>query len=357
MKQKILFLLIVPFFLLASGCKSSKIENKKLSFDDMMGKNMECWQHIYTPLDFANLEFFRQLYLKKIQETNTLSQDLRIPKVIHFIWLGPKEFPRESIQNVLSWMQYHPDWKVKFWTDRPRHLPSEKMIESHLSSWSNKDLELCYTKTSNFAERSDLMRYEILLAEGGVYVDHDVKCMASLDQLNDRYELYCGLELPSQTPIPSSVHVTNNLIAARPGHPIIKRCVDWIPTRWDEVEMLYPGMEKNSIIARIANRTFIAFADSVRLLADKNTSDMVFPAFYFNAPSDAEAIYARHLYAGTWFQNENPFEKMARQRLMLLSKKVNKILLFSAVAFFINLIGFIVLFLRLNNKKRITDLK
>jgi hypothetical protein len=151
--------------------------------------------------------------------------------------------------------------------------------------------------------------------------------------------------------------VTNNLIAARPGHPVLRRCADWIPTRWDEIDMLYPGIDKSSVIARIANRTFLAFADSVRLLAGKDTSDMVFPAFYFNAPSDAEAIYARHLYAGTWFENENPFEKMARQRLMLLSKKVNKILLCTAVAFFINLICFIILFVKLNDKKRIADCK
>lgn len=355
MIKKMAYILLLPFFFMLTGCKNSKVSMKELSFDDMMGKQMECWQHVCTPLDYSNLDFFKQIYTKKLKEDFTLNEHLRIPKVLHFIWLGPKEFPRESIPNVLSWIKHHPGWEVKFWTDRARNLPSDAMKECFLSSWNNTDLELCYKKSSNYAERSDLMRYEILLSQGGVYVDHDVKCMTSFDSLHDKYELYCGLELPSQTPIPSSIHVTNNIIASRQGHPVLERCVKWIPTQWDEVEALYPGIDKMSVISRIANRTFLAFADSVRLLADKTTNDMVFPAFYFNAPSDEQAIYARHLYAGTWFQTENAFEKMARQRLMMLSKKVNKVLLFSGIAFFVNLLFFIILIIKISQNKRIRD--
>ena len=341
----VLFLLLMGLF----ACQKEKEKKPASTFEDMMGRQLECWQHVIAPVDFSNLAFFKDLFEKNVLSQPS-SSDIIIPKVLHFIWLGPKDFPRESIPNLLSWIEKHPGWKVKFWTDRKRHLPHAALEECLVKEWRYPSLEKCYAKSDNFAEKADLLRYEILLQEGGVYVDHDVKCFKSFEELNKEYELYCGLELPSDTPISSSIHVTNNLIAARPGHPILQRCVEWIPDHWDEIDALYPGSDKLSVIRRIANRTFVAFADSVRELAGKTTHDMVFPAYYFNAPTDDAAVYARHLYAGTWFQSENAFEKMARQRLMMLSKKVNKVLLFCGLAAAINLLVIGLLFFTIRRK-------
>ncbi|NDD58240.1 MAG: hypothetical protein EBZ47_03175 [Chlamydiae bacterium] len=346
------FLSMCILLFLCSCAKENKAQ-KELSYEDMMGKNMECWQYVSAPQDFANLAFFKDLYLKQSKQPSYFADsEAIIPKIIHFIWIGPGDFPKESIPNLQSWLLYHPDWQVKFWTDRPRHLPVSSITEYLITDWSCTELEKCYHKTCNFAEKSDILRYEILLREGGLYVDHDVKCFKSFDDLNSKYELYCGLELPSDTPTPSSIHVTNNLIAARPGHPVLQRCVQWLPAHWDEIEKLYPGSDKISMIRRIANRTFLVFADSVRALAGRETSDMVFPAFYFNAPTDNEAVYARHLYAGTWFQGENAFEKMVRQRLMNLSKKSNKILLFSLSASLLNFVGILFLIVYFTKKMK-----
>lgn len=345
LRLSVLFLLLISLF----SCQKEKEKSKVSSFEDMMGKQLDCWQHVIAPVDFSNLAFFKELFEKR--EQNKLStSDPIIPKVLHFIWIGPKEFPRESIPNIQSWVDNHPGWKVKFWTDRKRHLPHIALEECLIKDWHFEGLQQCYAKSDNYGEKSDLLRYDILLHEGGVYVDHDVKCFKSFDELNKQYELYCGLELPSDTPISSSIHVTNNMIAARPGHPILQRCVQWLPEHWDEIQALYPGSDKLSVISRIGNRTFAAFADSVRELAGKNTHDMVFPAYYFNAPRDEDAVYSRHLYSGSWFQSENPFEKMARQRLMMLSKKVNKILLFCGVATGINLLGIGLIFFTLRKK-------
>ena len=212
-------------------------------------------------------------------------------------------------------------------------------------------LKACYDKSENWAEKADVLRYEILYREGGVYLDHDVKCVQSLSTPCQSFEFFCGLELPSQTPLSSSVHVTNNLIASRPKHPILKQSIDWLADNWDRIETLYPGKDRDATILRVANRSFSAFAHSVRQLAGQDgRRDMVFPAFYFNAPTDKQAIFARHLYAGTWFENESAFEKMTRQRLMGLSKKVNKILLFVGALSGLNLIGFAFLFVQMRKK-------
>lgn len=335
MVKKILLVLSCVACLCSSCKKQTESKKDPMSFESMMGQDLPSWSFVKTKEDLDNLSFYKLLFEKDTRR----SQDHQpIPKVCHFIWIGPKEFPMESIENVKSWIANNPDWTFKFWTDRNRALPHPDMQRVLVQDFTFTQLQDCYEASENYAEKADVLRYEILFQEGGVYVDHDIKCIKSFGALNDSYDLYCGLELPSQTPLSSSVHVTNNLIGAIPHHPILKQSIDWLHSNWKEIESLYPGKDRDAVINRVAHRSFFAFINSVRELAGRTTADKVFPAYYFNAPKDEEAIYARHLFAGTWFENESAFEKMTRQRLMYLSKKVNKILLVCAVLAALNVL-------------------
>lgn len=355
MKNKCVLLILSS--LLFIGCAKAKPEKQRtVDFESLMGKDLPAWQYVQTQEDYDNLHFYRSLFEKNKPLLQGHLNAAKIPKVLHFIWVGPKNFPNESVENVKSWMAKNPDWTIKFWTDRKRPLPHPAMQLQLVQNLKFLKLEECYRLSDNYAEKSDLLRYEILFQEGGVYVDHDIKCFGSFDSLNNAYDLYCGLELPSETPLSSSVHPTNNLIAARAGHPILKQCMSWLADNWDRIEKEYPGKDKEAVIQRVGHRTFNAFADAVKTLAGKESqSDMVFPAFYFNAPSDKLALLARHLYAGTWFENESPFEKMTRERLMMITKKTNKILLFFGVATALNLIGLAAVFLTIKKKKSINQ--
>jgi hypothetical protein len=341
-------LILFAFFPLFFGC-SKKNEDKKIGsdFENLMGKGFPRWEYVQTPEDFENLHFFKEIYNKNFPLMTIKSALFRIPKVIHFIWIGPKPFPRESIENVRSWIARHPDWSCKFWTDRMRVLPHPKMQLCLIQDLKFLKLYDCYKKSDNYGEKSDILRYEILYQEGGIYVDHDVKCFKSFEPLNRAYDLYCGMEMPYKTCLSSSVLPTNNIVAARPGHPILKRCMEWLAEKWDQIESDYPGKDRDSVINRTAHRTFLALGESFKLLADKDGNhDIAFPAFYFNAPDDKLAIYSRHLYEGTWFENESAFEKLVRERLVKITKKTNNILLFFGVMSFINVIGFVLLFFK-----------
>jgi hypothetical protein len=345
MRKWILLLVLLPFCM---GCSKRTEKNQTAAdFETLMGKNYPAWQFVQTPEDFENLAFFKKLYERNIPRLAVKSQMVHIPKVIHFIWIGPKPFPLESTDNVRSWIARHPDWTFKFWTDRDRPLPHPKMQKMMIPDLKFLKLYECYKKSDNYGEKSDLLRYEILNQEGGIYVDHDVKCIKSFEAFNQAYDFFCGMELPYKTALSSSVLPTNNTVGARPGHPIIKHCMEWLAANWDRLEEEYPGKDRESVINRISHRTFFAFADSVRTLADKEGNhDIAFPTFYFNAPDEAHAIYSRHLYQGSWFENESVFEKAVRERLMKISKKTNKILLFFGVMSLINVMGFSLLFMK-----------
>lgn len=323
----------------------------RADFEQLMGKDLMAWEHVTSSEDFENLRFFKAIYEKNIHFLNTSTSEKKIPKLLHFIWVGPRNFPPKSIPYLRSWIEKHPDWTVYFWTDRDRPLPHPAMKRRDLLELKDSKL-FCYVdKTDNYAEKADLMRYEILFQEGGIYVDHDMKCFKSFIPLAASYDFFCGLEVPFTTQLSSSVFPTNNLIGCKPEHPILARCIEKVSERWEEIEKKYPGYDSDSVIQRVAHRTFSAFGESVIEQANINgNQDIIFPAFYFNAPKEALAIYAQHLYQGTWFEKETPFEKVTKERLVYLSKKVNKILLACTLMTFLNIFGFAFIILKTKNR-------
>ncbi len=312
-----------------------------------MGRSFPAWQYVQTAEDFDNLHFFKSLYNVNIPFLDVRSASLRIPKIIHFIWIGPKPFPRESVENIRTWIGKHPDWIFKFWTDRDRPLPHKQMKMVKVQDFTFLKLRECYKKSDNYGEQSDILRYEILFQEGGVYVDHDVKCLRSFESLNEAYDLYCGMELPRKTSLSSSILPTNSIIGSKANHPILACSIDWLYENWDRIDEAYPGKDRDSVIDRVSHRTFQVLGESLKKLAGKNGNrDIAFPTYYFNAPDDKLALFARHYYQGTWFENETVFEKLVRERLMKISKKVNKLLLFFGAFSFFSLVGFAFLFIK-----------
>lgn len=156
--------------------------------------------------------FFKSLY--EDDQTITLAgSELRIPKIIHQIWIGdvvPEEF--KSFQE--SWIRYHPDWQYKLWTQAD--IP-------HLSLY-NKDLCM---HAKNPGELSDMLRYEILYQWGGVYVDMDFECLKPLDILHHRYDFYVGIQ-----PLDSEVvQLGIGIIGSVPRHPLLMCCIGKIRER------------------------------------------------------------------------------------------------------------------------------
>lgn len=350
LKKWISLLVLLPLLV---GCAKKKEQKEKADFETLMGREYPAWQYVQTSEDFDNLHFFKMVYEKNIPFLNAKSTMLHIPKVVHFIWIGPKPFPRDSVENIRTWIAKHPDWTFKFWTDRDRPLPHKQMQMCRIQDLQFIKLYDCYKKSDNYGEKSDLLRMEILYQEGGIYADHDVKCFQSFEPLNKAYDFYCGMELPYKTSLSSSVLPTNNILGSRPGHPILKWGMDWLTENWDRIGNEYPGTDRDSVINRVTHRTFVIIGDAFKLLANKEGNrDIALPTYYFNAPDEKLAIFSRHLYQGKWFENETEFEKIVRERLIKITKKTNKILLFFGIFSLLNTVGFALLFMKYHKKNR-----
>lgn len=72
---------------------------------------------------------------------------------------------------------------------------------------------------SNFGEKSDILRYEILYHCGGLYVDTDFECLQSFNVFNYACDFYAGIDTGK-----CGYFIHNSLIASRAHHPIIEGC-------------------------------------------------------------------------------------------------------------------------------------
>jgi len=149
----------------------------------------------------------KKLY-ESYQRDFTISDDYQIPNLIHFIWLG-SPVPECSLQLIETWRDFHPSWTIKIWTDAD-------VTEFNLQN------KAAFDRAQNYGEKSDIFRYEILYRYGGVYLDTDFECLQPFDDLHRSAEFYTGTIGGT-----AAYHcLLNGLIGAKPGHPILKACID-----------------------------------------------------------------------------------------------------------------------------------
>jgi hypothetical protein len=298
-----LLLFLIPIYLCAG------------QFDEHLKKGGGDVQYIKTPEDRKMLGFFSALFDMAQKREKPAGS---IPKTLHFIWLGPAPFPKYSVSRVKKWIDRHPGWKVKFWTDLGQTSPDDRMQINAFEMFPLQELKEHYYRSDNFGERSEILRYAILLNEGGVYIDHDVQCVESLDPLQETFDFFCGLEMLGPTVLSSSVNPSPHLLAATEQHPILKASKRWLIQEWDALEEQYVGTEASAVFNRVQHRGFKALGVGIKEAHNRlGRKDAVFPPDYFSLADHKQAIFAAHAHKGTWYRKETKSQskiaKMFRQ--------------------------------------------
>jgi len=103
-----------------------------------------------------------------------------IPKVMHQLWVGPKQAPVEMMN---TWKESHPDWDYMFW--------NEETIAEHFPKGLHNQQQ--YDAMPEWNGKCDIARYEILQKFGGFFLDADCVCLRPLDDYlleNDSFSCY-----------------------------------------------------------------------------------------------------------------------------------------------------------------------
>lgn len=321
------------------------------SFEKLEGLETDDWNYIQTKSDFNDLEKFKALYKKNIQHQFNGSPIFKIPKIIHLIWIGPRPFPIESVETCRTWIAHHPDWTFIFWTDRRRPAPCRGMEVRTLDNFNFLFLKERYDASKNWGEKSDIWRQEILYQEGGIYIDHDARCLRPFHRLNSGYDFYAGLEMPHEEIEDHAITAGIGIIGARPHHPVIKRTIELIDERWDEVTKNFSSTDPLAQVRQVAHRTYIAmtyaFKDHLNL---PGNTDIVFPASYFYPKHGLPGFYSEHLYGTTWNGlAESPYEQLFKKMIRLIRSRDSKIIrleLFSLLAITLSFMIYVLILIK-----------
>jgi glycosyltransferase involved in cell wall biosynthesis len=134
---------------------------------------------------------------------------MSIPKILHQIWIGPKEAPTNLMK---TWKEKHPDFEYILW--------NEHEIRNRL-------ILRCHEKINMISEingKADIIRWEILYQYGGYFVDADSICIEPFDAFFEGKTAFATYE---------NENVRSGLIATGtmgfiPKHPLCSDIIQWI---------------------------------------------------------------------------------------------------------------------------------
>jgi inositol phosphorylceramide mannosyltransferase catalytic subunit len=188
---------------------------------------------------------------------------MQIPRVFHQVWVGPDPLPAEFVQYRQTWLDHHPGWELRFWTED--NLP-EGLRRTEV-----------YQRIRSPAERSDILRLELVYRYGGVYVDTDFECLRSLEPLIEDVDFFIAdIERG---------RINNAIVGAIAGHPILDRALDEIRPRE------FFGYDKEATGPLFLDRVLKGFSDATVFGKD---------LFYAQGEEARRHGYAIHHEANAW---------------------------------------------------------
>lgn len=178
---------------------------------------------------------------------------MKIPKIIHQIWIGPNKPP----EFIHTWKDNHPDYEYILWNEEKINKEMYPLINQHL--YDQYDNE----KQNVWNGKANLLRLEILKKYGGIYVDADCKSLRRMEGKflqSEFFAVYVNEKLRGN-------RLNNNVIGCISEHPIINECINRLNK--------YKKISQPSFI--FSGPVFLT-----EVVNDLNISIIKLPSYYFS---------------------------------------------------------------------------
>jgi hypothetical protein len=197
---------------------------------------------------------------------------VRIPRIFHQIWVGPDPLPDDHRAYGQTWLDHHPGWELKLWTDE--NFPArETLIRPEAADLLRAPWE-----------RADIFRLELLLTQGGVHVDTDFECRRSIEPLVEDSDVFVGFRKPGK--------LNGALMGSVPGHPLVEKALREIQEQRSYGKSMATG-------DNLKGTSGPEFIDAIFL--DQPGVKLIPPeCFYPRTPEQMDDAYAIHHNARAW---------------------------------------------------------
>ena len=192
-------------------------------------------RHYYGPL-LAMLTVFTRWHASppgilhipptELLYSDHLPQSNSIPRIFHHVLLGPmgQHPPAEWVEARRSCLDMHPHFTSHLWTD-------DTAMDFLTQNYPH--IVPTYTSYPSIVQRADALRYVIMYHYGGVFLDMDLVCIASLDPLvaileEKQAQMQTNSTIMAVQAKP--VGVSNGFIIATQRHPVLEYAMENLPS-------------------------------------------------------------------------------------------------------------------------------
>ena len=99
-----------------------------------------------------------------------LYKNNKIPKIIHYVWLGGGQKPKLTKKYIKTWRKYCPGYEIIEWNEHNYNVEKNRYAREAYSA-------------QKWAFVADFIRLDVLDKFGGIYLDTDVEVLKSFDGL------------------------------------------------------------------------------------------------------------------------------------------------------------------------------
>ncbi len=218
----------------------------------------------------------------------------KIPKKIHYIWVGGKDKPDDIKKCMKTWVKHLEGYEVKEWNETNFDINSHPFCKAAYEA-------------KKWAYVSDYIRAHAIYNEGGIYLDTDIILLDNLDKyLNNR--AFVGFE--------NKDHPFTAVFGAEKNHPLVKRMLDYYN---ELIEYNFDFNSNNTIsVSNILINEFGAKTNNEFQILKEDIA--LYPDDIFCNPSKNSTSI--HIFTGTWLEDKKSLKyKIVKFFKLRLNKK------------------------------------
>lgn len=166
-------------------------------------EQMRCTEHMVCYI--MPMLLLHNYCTKKSEGIAVQSSEAKIPRRLHYMWLGKKPLSDHLKSCIDSWKKYCPNYEIIEWN------------ESNYDFSRHPYMEQAY-QSGAYGFVPDYARLDILYNEGGIYLDTDVEIKRNIDSLLYQ-DAFCGVEK-------WQIINLGGLCGAVKKHPMIKKFLE-----------------------------------------------------------------------------------------------------------------------------------